>query len=110
MYLNARIPELTSIQVSSPEELEDYEDIVDEFTGEVIYRWVHTYLYIHSMCIYIIRMPNLKNLSFSSLCREDKRSPDFNGDRETMEYQGLDPDARGPFVFSSGGGSMIRPA
>ena len=55
-------------------------------------------------------MPNLKNLSFSSLCREDKRSPDFNGDRETMEYQGLDPDARGPFVFSSGGGSMIRPA
>ena len=38
MYLNARIPELTSIQVSSPEELEDYEDIVDEFTGEVIYR------------------------------------------------------------------------
>ena len=43
--------------------------------------------------------------------REDKRSPDFNGDRETMEYQGLDPDARGPFVLSSGGGgSMIRPA
>lgn len=39
---------------------------------------------------------------------EDKRSPDFNGDREVMEYQGLDPDARGPFVFSSSG--MIRPA
>jgi len=44
-----------------------------------------------------------------SLSREDKRSPDFNGDRETMEYQGLDPDARGPFVFASSG-SMIRPA
>ena len=44
-----------------------------------------------------------------SISREDKRSPDFNGDRETMEYQGLDPDARGPFVFASGG-SMIRPA
>lgn len=78
MYLNARIPELTSIQVSSPEELSDFEDVIDEFTGEVIYR-------------------------------EDKRSPDFNGDRETMEYQGLDPDQRGPFVFSGQGG-MIRPA
>jgi hypothetical protein len=36
---------------------------------------------------------------------EDLRSPDFNGDRETMEYQGLNPDARGPFppsVFGSG--------
>ena len=38
MYLNSRIPELTSIRVSSPKELEDFEDIVDEFTGEVIYR------------------------------------------------------------------------
>eukprot|EP00584_Thalassiosira_punctigera_P005754 CAMPEP_0172534556 /NCGR_PEP_ID=MMETSP1067-20121228/6877_1 /TAXON_ID=265564 ORGANISM="Thalassiosira punctigera, Strain Tpunct2005C2" /NCGR_SAMPLE_ID=MMETSP1067 /ASSEMBLY_ACC=CAM_ASM_000444 /LENGTH=228 /DNA_ID=CAMNT_0013319363 /DNA_START=8 /DNA_END=694 /DNA_ORIENTATION=- len=79
MYLNARIPELTSVRVSSPEELSDFEEIVDEFTGAVV-------------------------------GREDKRSPDFNGDRETMEYQGLDPDARGPFVFSAGGGSMIRPA
>mmetsp|Transcript_13341 Transcript_13341/g.28627 ORF Transcript_13341/g.28627 Transcript_13341/m.28627 type:complete len:249 (+) Transcript_13341:187-933(+) len=79
MYLNARIPELTSIQVSSPSELADYEDIEDEFTGAIV-------------------------------GREDKRAPDFNGDRETMEYQGLDPDARGPFVFSAGGGSMIRPA
>jgi len=41
--------------------------------------------------------------------RVDKRAPDFNGDRETMEYQGIDPDARGPFVFSNSGG-MIRPA
>ena len=78
MYLNARMPELTSVQVSSPEEISDYKDVIDEYTGEVIYR-------------------------------EDKRSPDFNGDRETMEYQGLDPDARGPFVFSGQGG-MIRPA
>ncbi|GKY97786.1 hypothetical protein MPSEU_000736800 [Mayamaea pseudoterrestris] len=28
---------------------------------------------------------------------KDKRSPDFNGDRATMEYQGMDPDMRGPF-------------
>lgn len=27
----------------------------------------------------------------------DRRSPDWNGDRETLEYQGLDPDSRGPF-------------
>ena len=81
MYLNARIPELTSVSVSSPEELDDFEPIIDEYTGNVLYV-------------------------------EDKRSPDFNGDRETMEYQGLDPDARGPFVFGSGagGGGMIRPA
>lgn len=78
MYINARLPELTSITVSSPEDLEDFQNVIDEFTGEVLYA-------------------------------EDKRSPDFNGDRETMEYQGLNPDARGPFVFGSGG-SMIRPA
>ena len=78
MYLHARMPELASVRASAPTDLDDFEDVVDEYTGEVIYR-------------------------------EDKRSPDFNGDRETMEYQGLDPDARGPFVFSGGGG-MIRPA
>ena len=41
----------------------------------------------------------------------DKRSPDFNGDREVMEYQGRDPDVRGPFpsLFGSGGGGMINP-
>lgn len=38
MYLNARIPELTSIRVSSPNELADFEDIIDEFTGEILYR------------------------------------------------------------------------
>jgi len=27
----------------------------------------------------------------------DRRSPDFNGDRATMEYAGLNPDNRGPF-------------
>lgn len=72
MYINARLPELTSITVSSPEDLEDFQDVIDELTGEVLYV-------------------------------EDKRSPDFNGDRETMEYQGLNPDVRGPFVFGSGG-------
>eukprot|EP00547_Thalassionema_nitzschioides_P004799 CAMPEP_0194217506 /NCGR_PEP_ID=MMETSP0156-20130528/21441_1 /TAXON_ID=33649 /ORGANISM="Thalassionema nitzschioides, Strain L26-B" /LENGTH=155 /DNA_ID=CAMNT_0038946571 /DNA_START=337 /DNA_END=804 /DNA_ORIENTATION=- len=47
---------------------------------------------------------------------EDKRSPDFNGDRETMEYQGVDPDIRGPFPLGDmvGGfrpdGPMINPA
>ena len=79
MYLNARMPELTTINVSSPSELSDFEDVVDEFTGEILYV-------------------------------EDKRAPDFNGDRETMEYQGLNPDARGPFLFGKGGGGMIIPA
>ena len=69
------------------------------------------YLFVSSLHVYISSGCSIsKYLSFLSLSREDKRSPDFNGDRETMEYQGLDPDARGPFVFSSGGGSMIRPA
>jgi hypothetical protein len=47
------------------------------------------------------------------LFRRDKRAQDFNGDRETMEYQGIDPDMRGPFpqgpLNSSGGASMINP-
>ena len=78
MYLNARIPELTLVRTSSTMDLDDFVDVIDECTGEVLYV-------------------------------EDKRLPDFIGDRETMEYQGLDPDARGPFVFSGGGG-MIRPS
>jgi len=45
--------------------------------------------------------------------RKDKRSEDYNGDREIMEYQGMDPDMRGPFPSSplnpSGGDSMINP-
>ena len=43
-----------------------------------------------------------------------KQSPDFNGDRATMTYQGADPDMRGPFPQGVGGlrpgGSMINPA
>lgn len=42
-----------------------------------------------------------------------KQSPDFNGDRATMTYQGADPDMRGPFPQGVGGlrpgGSMINP-
>eukprot|EP00980_Cylindrotheca_fusiformis_P008610 scaffold1830_cov117-Cylindrotheca_fusiformis.AAC.9 len=42
--------------------------------------------------------------------QKDKRSPDFNGDREAMEYQGRDPDMRGPFPQGmTGAGSMINP-
>jgi len=45
--------------------------------------------------------------------RKDKRSEDYNGDREIMEYQGMDPDMRGPFPSSPlnpmGGDSMINP-
>ena len=40
MYLNARIPELTEVNVSSLDELDDFEDILDEFTGAVIDRLV----------------------------------------------------------------------
>ena len=122
MYLNARIPEIQSVSVSSSQELDDFEDVIDEYTGEVIYRLVHILLccvwYIHcnirwcnkdSHTIYNTGFFFFHMYNFRK--REDKRSPDFNGDRETMEYQGLDPDARGPFVLSSGGGgSMIRPA
>jgi hypothetical protein len=39
----------------------------------------------------------------------DKRSPDYNGDRGTMEYQGIDPDVRGPFP-SGTQGFKINPA
>lgn len=41
----------------------------------------------------------------------DWRAPDYNGDRETLEYQGIDPDSRGPFGGGAGGlragGSMF---
>ena len=36
----------------------------------------------------------------------DKRAPDVSGDRATMEYQGIDPDTRGPFSKNTGG---LRP-
>jgi hypothetical protein len=80
MWLNARIPEITDVVVADIEELKDFEEIVDDITGEVLFR-------------------------------KDKRSKDFNGDRATMEYQGMDPDMRGPFPSSplAGGGSMINP-
>ncbi|KAG7373879.1 hypothetical protein IV203_012974 [Nitzschia inconspicua] len=82
MWLNARIPEVTDVIVADREELQDFEEIVDDITGEVLFR-------------------------------RDKRSEDFNGDRATMEYQGMDPDMRGPFPQSAlggpSGGSMINP-
>ncbi|KAL3909349.1 MAG: hypothetical protein SGILL_008120 [Bacillariaceae sp.] len=82
MWLNARIPEITDVVVEDMDELQDFEEIIDDITGEVLFR-------------------------------KDKRSEDFNGDRATMEYQGMDPDMRGPFPSSplsgSGGGSMINP-
>ena len=58
MWLNARMPEIVDVIVADYDELNDFEEIVDELSGEVI-------------------------------LRKDKRSPDYNGDRETMEYQGL---------------------
>jgi len=81
MWLNACMPEITAVNVEDEEELKDFEEIVDEYTGEV-------------------------------LELRDKRAPDFNGDRATMEYQGMDPDMRGPFPQGpmSSGGSMISPA
>lgn len=81
MWLNACMPEIVEVNVENQEELLDYEEIVDEVTGEV-------------------------------LERRDKRSPDFNGDRATMEYQGMDPDMRGPFPSGpmTSGSSMISPA
>lgn len=81
MWLNARMPEITDVNVADPVELEDFEQVVDELSGEVLYT-------------------------------RDKRAEDFNGDRGVMEYQGMDPDARGPFPQGpmTPGGSMISPA
>lgn len=82
MWLNARMPEITDVNVADATELEDFENIVDDLSGEVLYV-------------------------------KDKRAEDFNGDRGTMEYQGIDPDMRGPFPQGTGGlrpgGSMINP-
>jgi len=79
MYLNARIPEITSVSVLDPDELNDYEYVMDECTGDI----VETI---------------------------DRRSMDYNGDRETMIYQGIDPDQRGPFVNYMGGNINIIPS
>lgn len=80
MWLNARMPEIISVNVSDKDELSDFDEVLDEFTGDIMERI-------------------------------DRRSPDFNGDRETMEYQGIDPDMRGPFPLgvNSSGGPMINP-
>ena len=79
MYLNARIPEIMRVSVLDPDELNDFEEVVDEDTGDIIE---------------VV----------------DRRSPDYNGDRETMSYQGIDPDMRGPFPVSGGGDFKIIPA
>lgn len=50
----------------------------------------------------------IDEFSGNVLGRVDKRAPDFNGDRATMEYQGLDPDDRGPFPPSVLFGSSSR--
>lgn len=76
VWLHARMPEISTVAVADPEELRDFINVLDEWTGELAYQ-------------------------------TDKRSPDFNGDRETMEYQGLDPDVRGP--FPAGGLKPGRP-
>ena len=83
LYLNARIPEIVEVNVEDSSELLDFEDIIDEDTGELLF----------------VR---------------DKRSPDYNGDRSVMEYQGSNPDMRGPFPQSvilggDSSGSMINP-
>ena len=53
-------------------------------------------------------------VSLTSSCFVVSAAPDFNGDRATMEYQGIDPDVRGPFPPGTGGlragGSMMHPA
>jgi hypothetical protein len=67
VWLNARMPEITDVNVANLAELEDFEEIFDEYSGEQIYV-------------------------------EDKRAPDFNGDRGTMEYQGIDPDVSASWV------------
>ena len=81
MWLNARMPEITDVTVENMNDLNDFEEIRDDFTGDIIETI-------------------------------DRRSPDFNGDRETMQYQGMDPDMRGPFPNGAlgSGGSMINPA
>lgn len=77
MYLNARIPEINRVSVIDSDNLNDFEEVVDEDTGEIIE---------------VI----------------DRRSPDYNGDRETMTYQGIDPNMRGPFPVSGGGGGEFK--
>lgn len=79
VYLNARIPEISSVLIADIDQLNDFEDIIDGDTGDIIQTI-------------------------------DRRSPDFNGDRATMKYQGLDPDDRGPFVRAISGDFKIIPS
>jgi len=79
VYLNARMPEIISVSVLDPDELSDFEEVIDEYTGDIME---------------VI----------------DRRSADYNGDRETMIYQGIDPDQRGPFVKTVGGDFKIIPS
>jgi len=66
-WLNARIPEIQHVIVNDKEELNDYQEITDKLSGDIIFRI-------------------------------DKRSEDYDGDRGSMEYQGVDPDMRGPTI------------
>jgi hypothetical protein len=79
VYLNARIPEIVSVAVLDPDELNDFKELIDECTGDIMQ---------------VV----------------DRRSVDYNGDRETMIYQGIDPDQRGPFVKTVGGDFKIIPS
>jgi hypothetical protein len=37
MWLNARMPEIVHVKVADPAELQDFENVVDESSGEVLY-------------------------------------------------------------------------
>ena len=73
------MPEIHSVSVLDPDELNDFEEKIDDCTGEIME---------------VI----------------DRRSVDYNGDRSTMTYQGIDPDQRGPFVKTVGGDFKIIPS
>ena len=73
------MPEIHSVSVLDPDELNDFEEKIDDCTGDIME---------------VI----------------DRRSVDYNGDRSTMTYQGIDPDQRGPFVKTVGGDFKIIPS
>jgi hypothetical protein len=73
------MPEIHSVSVMDPDELNDFEEKIDDCTGDIME---------------VI----------------DRRSVDYNGDRSTMTYQGIDPDQRGPFVKTVGGDFKIIPS
>ena len=59
MWLNARMPEITDVTVADPDELEDFEEVIDELSGEVLY------------------------------VKDKRAEDFNGDDRGTMEYQGL---------------------